>query len=91
MNFGQALDKLKEGARVARRGWNGKDMWIGLMAGTTINAEQVNERTRKHVPEGELRVAGYIAMWTAQGTWAPGWLASQADMLADDWFELPPA
>ena len=40
---------------------------------------------KQHVPTGDLRVGAYIVMWTAQGVWQPGWLASQADMLADDW------
>lgn len=30
MNFGKALEALKEGKKVARSGWNGKDMWLEL-------------------------------------------------------------
>ncbi len=91
MNFGTALALLKAGRRVARAGWNGKGMWLCYMPETTIPAELVNGRTLQHVSRetlaslGGLKVGGYIVMWTAQGVWQPGWLASQADMLADDW------
>lgn len=85
MNFGEAVEALKAGKRVARAGWNGKDVWLCYMPPITIPSGMVNGRTRKFVPEGDLLVGGYIVMWTAQGIWQPGWLASQADMLADDW------
>ena len=88
MNFGEALAALKDGKRVAREGWNGKDMWLCYMPPTEIPHDLVNERTRRFVPSGHLQVGGYIVMWTAQGVWQPGWLASQADMLADDWVTL---
>lgn len=85
-DIGWAVAQLKEGKRVCREGWNGKNMWLALMTATTIPAGMVNERTRQHVPESaDLRVGGYIVMWTAQGVWQPGWLASQADLLAGDW------
>lgn len=89
MNFGQALEALKSGKRVAREGWNGKGMWLYLMSGMTIPEGMVNSRTRAVVPSGDLNVGPYIVMWTAQGVWQPGWLASQTDMLAEDWIELP--
>lgn len=85
MNFGEALEVLKNGERVARSGWNGKNMWLAYMPGMTIPAGQVNTRTRKFIPEGDVTIGGYIVMYTAQGVWQAGWLASQMDMLADDW------
>ncbi len=88
MNFGEALAALKAGNRVARAGWNGKGMWLCYMPPVTIPAGMVNERTRAHGVTGDLNVGGYIVMWTAQGVWQPGWLASQPDMLADDWMVL---
>jgi hypothetical protein len=88
LNFGGAIAALKDGKRVARDGWNGRGMWLVLMPGVTIPSGMVNERTRKHVREGDLHVGAYIVMWTAQGVWQPGWLASQADMLAEDWYVL---
>lgn len=90
MNFGQALEALKDGARVSREGWNGKGMWLCLMPATMIAADMVNPRTSKHwPPDTDLPVGAYIVMRTAQGVWQPGWLASQADMLADDWTSTP--
>ncbi len=86
MNFGQALEALKSGEKVARRGWNGKNMYLCYMPGTTIPADLINGRTKQFWPDGkDLPVGGYIVMVTAQGVWQPGWLASQADILSDDW------
>lgn len=85
MTFGEAIDHLKNGDRVARAGWNGKGMWLAYMPPVTIPEGMVNGRTKKFVPVGDLVVGGYVVMWTAAGVWQPGWLASQADMLADDW------
>lgn len=85
-DIGWAVRALKDGQKVARAGWNGKSMWLAHMPGFTIPAGMVNERTRKHVPPGvDIPCGGYIVMWTAQGVWQPGWLASQTDLLAEDW------
>lgn len=85
MNIGEAVAALKDGKKVAREGWNGKGMWLCFMPGVTIAEGIVNGRTKKFVPAGDLNVGGYIVMWTAQGVWQPGWLASQPDLLAEDW------
>ncbi len=89
MNFGQAIEKAKSGERIARAGWNGKNMWVCHMPAVVIPEGMVNGRTKKFVPTGDLNVGGYFVMWTAQGTWQPGWLAAQPDRLADDWDVLP--
>jgi hypothetical protein len=88
MNFGEAIAALKDSKRVARAGWNGKGMWLCYMPPVTIPEALVNGRTKRFQPTGDLNVGGYIVMMTAQGVWQPGWLASQADMLADDWSAL---
>lgn len=85
MNFGQAIDMLKSGARVRRAGWNGKGMWLAYMPPVVIPEAQVNERTKRFVPHGDLTVGGYVVMRTAQGVWQPGWIAPQADILSNDW------
>lgn len=85
MDLGEAIRSMKKGLRVRRNGWNGKGMWLCIMPAFVVPADMVNGRTRKFVPTGDLRCDGYIVMWTAQGTWQPGWTASQADMLAEDW------
>jgi len=48
--------------------------------------ESRDARTARHIGvDTPLDSQPYIAMWTANGQWQPGWLASQADLLADDW------
>ena len=97
MDFGYAIKALKQGMKVAREGWNGKDMWIVMMPSLSLPpfssqepGAKVNDRTAKHIgPDTPLDSQPYISMWTAQGKWQPGWLASQADMLAEDWVVVP--
>ena len=93
MDFGDTIRALKEGKKVARSGWNGKNMFIVLMPAlylppynTQDTVRKVNDRTAKWIGEDKpLDSQPYIAMYTAKGQWQPGWLASQADMLSDDW------
>lgn len=68
MNFGQAIEALKQGKKVARAGWNGKGMHLEL--------QRPNAHSKMTLP--------YIYMYTAQGNNVP-WLASQTDMLSEDW------
>jgi hypothetical protein len=83
MDFSQALLALKRGAKVARLGWNGKDMFLFLVPGSTF---QVNRPPLLGIyPEGTtINYHPHIDMKTAQGYVVP-WLASQADLLATDW------
>lgn len=85
-SFSEALIALKAGKKIAREGWNGKGMWIVLMPALYLDASIVNGRTSKHLGEGvDLDSQPYIAMFTAKKQWQPGWLASQEDLLAEDW------
>lgn len=79
MNFGQALEKLKNGSMIARTGWNGRGMYVYLedALAHTIGYGPSRVDTRRYEP--------FICMYTAEGKHQPGWLASQADMLAEDW------
>lgn len=83
MTFSDALDAIKAGQRVARAGWNGKGMFLFLVPGSTF---QVNRPPLLGIyPEGTtIEYHAHIDMKTAQGYVVP-WLASQADLLADDW------
>jgi|SRR5690554_1860050 len=89
MTFGAAIEALKAGCRVARKGWNGKGMWLVLVPGT-LDA-QLREGTPYHEALGQssCEILPHIDMWTvnAEGRRAmlPGWLASQTDMLSEDW------
>jgi hypothetical protein len=82
-DFGWAINQLKSGKKVCRAGWNGKGMWLCLMPSFVVDTP--NERTQKHGIKQSFECGAYIVMWTAQGIWQPGWLASQNDILAEDW------
>lgn len=83
--FEQALTFLKAGHKIARKGWNGKNMWLILVPGSE---EPVEMRDNSPYARAGLRMAkidSHIDMMTADGTMQPGWLASQPDILAEDW------
>jgi len=76
MSFEQALHSLRNGGRVARKGWNGRNMWlVHVPAGAT----QVPQKF-----SGGFDTAEWIGMRTADKKFVP-WLASQTDILAVDW------
>jgi hypothetical protein len=93
LSFGHAILAAKEGKRIARAGWNGKNMFVVYMPpmqlppfNTQGTDRKVNDRTAKHIGEDTpLDCQPYFAMFNAQKQWIPGWLASQSDMLANDW------
>jgi GMP synthase-like glutamine amidotransferase len=92
MTFGQAIEAMKNGKKVARRGWNGKGMYLWLMPAATVKAEWCREPHLKEVAEangGEIECLGTIRMFTHDSTGRKavltGWLASQSDMLCEDW------
>lgn len=83
MDFGVALMNLKEGRRVARKGWNGKGQYLELATAisyTNAAGEIVN---CDHAAIGNKAIA-FVGTSGVQ----MGWLASQADMLAEDWVIL---
>lgn len=92
MDFGWAINALKAGNKVTRKGWNGKGMYLWLMPATTVKAEWCKEPVLKRLAEdngGEIECLGTIRMYTHDSTGRKavltGWLASQSDMLAEDW------
>jgi hypothetical protein len=74
MNFGEALAELKAGGKVARRGWNGKGMWLEMQRPDTFS--------KMTLPYVYLNYPDDAA--NTPGAKVP-WLASQTDMLAEDW------
>ena len=81
--FSEALEMIKQGARMARTGWNGKDMFVFLVQGSTfeVNRAPLNQ----FFAEGtEVTYRPHIDMKAADGTIGV-WLPSQSDVLADDW------
>lgn len=86
--FGEAVEALKQGKKVARKGWNGKGMYLWLKPAATIKAEWCKDPILKDIAEangGEVEALGTICMKTADGKILTGWLASQTDMLLEDW------
>lgn len=91
MTFGDALELLKQGKKVARLGWNGKGMYLWLMPAAEIKAEWCKEPHLKKLAEangGTIEAVGSIRMLTADKKILTGWLASQTDMLSEDWVEV---
>lgn len=86
MNFGQAIEALKEGKKVCRSGWNGKGMFICLQEGSEVNGTLMrNEITKAYYGDKTVKINPHIDMKAADDTLVIGWLASQTDMLAEDW------
>ena len=78
MNFGQAQEVLESGGRVARAGWNGKNMWLTKIASWSAGTQcgPMPSDWEGYVP--------FYAMYTADKKLVP-WLASQTDLRATDW------
>jgi len=85
LNFSQALEALKEGKKLARYGWNGKDMWIILILGTEAAQLKEGSPYKLALNQDTSNILSHIDMRTATGDMQPGWLASQSDILANDW------
>lgn len=88
LKFGDAIEALKEGKRVSRSGWNGKGMYLWLLPAASVKAEWCREPHLKAMAEsngGEIMALGSIRMLTADRKVLTGWLASQTDVLAEDW------
>lgn len=87
MSFGLAIEAAKKGHKIARAGWNGKGMYViyrtGYPEGIPCNK---NTADAVGIPEGTLfKVRPYLQMKCVDDTFQM-WLASQSDILADDWF-----
>ncbi len=87
LSFSEALYYLKSGKKVARSGWNGKNMFVFLVPGSTF---KVNRPPLLGIYEEgtEIKYHAHIDMKTADGQIVP-WLASQTDVLAEDWMVIP--
>lgn len=110
MNFGEAIEALKEGKRAQRSGWNGKGMFIFMRPADELQINFMVDKVKSlpqsvkdyyeqgihddkgnRIPELEddvVKFTAYLCMKAADGTIVNGWLASQTDMLAEDWTVL---
>lgn len=97
MNFSQALESLKLGSKIQREGWNGKGMYLTLVQGYPVNGHLNADSVDSEV-EGEtqgkagqmrshivLKTAGDSQFWGAGYSDYVPWVASQTDILAEDW------
>ena len=94
LDFGRAIRALKAGKRVARAGWNGKGMFLWLLPAGQVPKSAIHDPALRAVidehTEGDtFNALPSIRMWTrdSTGRWGvlTGWLASQTDMLSEDW------
>ena len=84
MKFGEALEFCKQGKKITRAGWNGKNMFVYYQEGSEISPEQARNDVLRSLP-APIKIRAHLDMFTAQGDIQIGWLASQTDILADDW------
>jgi len=99
LTFGQAVEALKEGKMIARAGWNGKGMFVFQRPADVLSSEilpnvkSLPQKVKDYFaenknPTGEaygITFTAYLCMKAADGSIVNGWLASQTDMLAEDW------
>ena len=78
--FGDAIKYIKRGLKVKRKGWNGKNQYIQLATGISYKSATGEIVNCEHDAIGNMAVA-FVGTSGVQ----LGWLASQADMLAEDW------
>lgn len=83
MDFGKAIQLLKEGKRLQREGWNGKGQYIELAVNISYKNSKEEIINAEHDAIGNKAIA-FVGTSGVQ----IGWLSSQADMLANDWKEV---
>ncbi len=89
MTFGFAIEAARKGAKIARKGWNGKGMFLFISCPDSKNVPSeafwsVHGRKFAEQNGGSAKVLPYLLMKTADDCIVP-WLASQTDVLASDW------
>lgn len=92
-DYGQALTYLKQGLMLQRKGWNGKGMFVFMRPFDTLpkavveNVKSLPVEVKNFLSKQERPIdfKAYLCMYNAKGEVVNGWLASQEDMLANDW------
>lgn len=85
MNFGEAIEKCKQGSCIARKGWDGKDQFVFLVKGNDLQTILKYGYCDKHL-ENNTTIVDVLAIKTSANQIQIGWLATQTDMLATDWY-----
>lgn len=90
MTFGLAIEAMKKGHKVARKGWNGKGMFLFIQEGSRIETKDIRAELMKEYCKSRaiqhVKINPHIDMKAADGSHVVGWLASQTDMLSEDWY-----
>lgn len=91
MDFEQAQKELRRGSKVARKGWNGKGMFIYLVNSSIVSIENLRGNAAKHINKSvigsdDVYIHSHIDMKTSDGKILVGWNPSQFEMFADDWY-----
>lgn len=109
LNFGEAIEAVKKGKLIARKGWNGKGMFVFMRPADELSVDMIVNKVKSlpdsvkkffagecawHPKEAatnvnpeniKVKFTAYLCMYAADGSVVNGWLASQTDMLAEDW------
>lgn len=99
MDYGKAIELLKAGKLVQRSGWNGKGMFIFMRPADDLPVDFIPKvkslpqavkdyLTKDAISGAAIPFTAYLCMKAADDTIVNGWLASQTDMLAEDWQEF---
>lgn len=95
MTFGDAIEALKQGKKVTRKGWNGQGMFLWLKPAVNVESSWCKDPILKEIADangGTIAALGTICMYTVNRSGRKavltGWLASQSDMLEEDWLIL---
>lgn len=83
MDFSEALKAMEMGCKVQRQGWNGKGMWLHVVIATAYEVTFVGQPIKRNADS--FNTLPFIQMKTADNKFVP-WLASQTDLLSDDWW-----
>ena len=90
MTFGEALEQAKQGKKIARKGWNGKGMYIMFEKEYTFNGDVARRGLTKELgkTQDKITIEPRLDFKTAQNTVSVGWRPTSMDMFADDWVVL---
>lgn len=95
-SYSSALELLKDGNMLSRKGWNGANMFVFKTLGNTVSKDfipkfaSLPDSVKKFLAEKDEDVVfkDSFTIYNAQGEMQPGWHASQGDTLAEDWFVI---
>lgn len=89
MKFGDAITAtIKYGSKVTRRAWKDEDKFVIVVRGSEEFVYPNSSYCDQDIvtPEGRVRIEPCFAIKVAKGDMQPGWVPTQADMFAEDWF-----